>query len=130
MTISTCIAVLNPKPIKTLLGNKIPILESRGSCIVLKGQPVQTINISTSIDMEVTQEFVLNGVKINMLCSSPYETKCSGTFCDRQRVAEVAASGRGCGYIQCAPKGVDLLLSMILQCRKENSQLILKTLAV
>ena len=98
LTIGTCIAILNPLPIKALLGGKVPIIESRGSCIILK-TPVKLkqVPLNPNIDQEATHAFVLNGMKLDILYSYPLETNCSGSFCDRQRVVEVLRSGRGCG---------------------------------
>ena len=61
IAIGTLILVINPPPIKLLLGGEIPILETRGGCIVMKTpsfQPIKRINYR--IDSNTTRAFVMN----------------------------------------------------------------------
>ena len=63
LTIGKCIAILNPLPIKALLGGKVPIIESRGSCVILKTPlKLKQVPLNPNIDQEATHAFVLNSM--------------------------------------------------------------------
>ena len=98
ITIGTYIAVINPEPIVNMLGNEIPLLETRASACILQMPPMLIpICINPSLPPNVTRAFVLNGVKLSNLATNFESTGCSGLFCDRQRPQEILRSGKGCG---------------------------------
>ena len=65
ISIGTLILIVNPPPIKLLLGGEIPILETRGGCIVMKTPSFQpVIRIDYRIDSNTTRSFVMNNTHL------------------------------------------------------------------
>ena len=98
ISIGTCIALLCPSPIQNQLANEIPILECRTSGIVLlTPRRYLPINIDSGLTQNSTRAFVLNNVQLESVSMNIEVTRCSGLFCDRQRVLEIMRANKGCG---------------------------------
>lgn len=98
MRVGSYFAILNPSPIKTYLANDIPIVSATGSGIYLKTPTiVDQVVPRPDISQNLTSAFVLNNMQLEVLCSEPVNTCCTGLFCDRQRLPEVKSSSKGCG---------------------------------
>ena len=98
ISIGCCVAVIRPCPIVNQLGNEVPLLESKGS-LVLYHQPnrYHSIRLDHGLPQNVTRAFVLNNTQIIIQSSHAIASRCSGLFCDRQRVQEISRTRRGCG---------------------------------
>ena len=98
ISVGSVILVLSPPPIKLFLGAEIPILETRGGCILMKTPSVQMeMSINYRIDNNITRSFTLNNVKVELKALFAEESRCSGAFCDRQRCIDLVRTGKACG---------------------------------
>ena len=86
-----------PGPIKKLLGNEIPIIESNSSLSLYKNEKRDNISIDLEIAENVTRGFILNGCDLRVLVAEIMNTNCAGFFCDRQRTLETLRTGKKCG---------------------------------
>ena len=90
ISVGSVILVLSPPPIKLFLGAEIPILETRGGCILMKTPSVQTeMSINYRIDNNITRSFTLSNVKVELKALFAEESRHSGAFCDRQRCIDL-----------------------------------------
>ena len=121
ISIGTCIALLCPAPIQNQLGNEIPILECCTSGIVLSTpNRFLPIKIDDALPQHVTRSFVINNAKLECLSTNIEVTKCSGLFCDRQRVLEILRSNKGCGCYSMQTRLSNLSISHSLIVKKNN----------
>ncbi len=98
LSVGSYIIVFNPLPITTRFCNEIPLLETRGGCVVMKPpQCITEIKLDHGISTGVTRVFVVNNVQVKVNSTSVQTTKCSGLFCDRQRAVEIERGDRACG---------------------------------
>ena len=98
LTVGSYIIVFNPLPITTRFCNEIPLLETRGGCVVMNPpQCITEIKLDHGISTGVTRVFVVNNVQVRVNSTSVQTTKCSGLFCDRQRAVEIERGDRACG---------------------------------
>ena len=68
ITIGTIIAIFNPWPVKNMLGNEIPILETHGGFVVMKKpEALKSIDVDEGITMNTTRSFVLANVSVDVL---------------------------------------------------------------
>ena len=98
VTIGVCISVVNLLPINSYWCNEIPIVETRGSCFIVKSPDVMvSVPINMGVMKKTTRSFVINNAQIKSLSLDVHSTKCSGLFCDKKRVIELRRSNKGCG---------------------------------
>ena len=98
ITIGSVILILNPPPIKLFLGGEIPILETRGGCVLMECPSYQpTVIINYRIEENITRSFVSTDVGIELKAMFAEESKCSVFFCDRQRCIELVRNSKACG---------------------------------
>ena len=97
-TIGSVFRIMHPLPIKSLMANDVPILESRFSALLLKTpEYYETVPVNEQIRDNVSQAFSLNNMHVDLLSMTPEETRCSGLFCDKQRIHEICERNQGCG---------------------------------
>ena len=98
ITIGTCFAVANPKPIMKLMSGDIPLLITNNSVTVLKTPTTYPeFHINRTTVKNSTKSFCIHGMRLKVTYIAPAETTCSGLFCDRQRAVETTSSGKACG---------------------------------
>ena len=78
--------------------NEIPIIETRGGCIVMKHPDVvQEIHVDRALSHNTTRYFVRNNVIVDVIATNVMSTQCSGLLCDKQRCIEISSGSRACG---------------------------------
>ena len=98
VSIGTYITIFNPLPITTMFCNEIPMIECRGGCIVMKDPTaLPDIDVDMSITNNITRAFLKNNMIIDVACTNPHITQCSGMLCDKQRAIEISRGNRACG---------------------------------
>ena len=98
VTIGTCFAVANPKPIMKLMSGDIPLLITNNSVTVLKiPTTYPPFDINRTTVKNSTKSFCIHGMKLKVTYIAPAETTCSGLFCDRQRAVDTTATNKACG---------------------------------
>ena len=122
ITIGTYIAVINPRPITTKLINDIPMVETHGSCIVMKNPtyPVREVPVEMSVINNMTKFFVLNNVKLTVHSTNVQATSCGGYFCDKQRVIEIVRGTRACGCYSMESRSGSVTLFHSVSISKEH----------
>lgn len=98
ITIGSYFRILSPSPITNLMASDIPMLETRFPVIVM-GNNTGLVNIPVNVGISANKSkaFVLKGCQIKIISSTPEETKCSGLFCDKQRIHKIVENNQGCG---------------------------------
>ena len=121
VTIGTYVGLMNPRPINQWFCNVIPIIESRGSCFVMKPPGcVASINIDVSVTKNTTRAFVLNNVDVEVTSMDVITTKCSGLFCDRQRAVDIGRGNRACGCFVMPDRVGNIILAHHVIVKKEH----------
>ena len=91
ITIGSIVWFISPLPIKTLMAQDIPMLETRFLVVVMKNPIImREYGIHMGMTGNKSQSFVLNHCTFDVISSTPEETKFSGLFCDKQRINEIA----------------------------------------
>ena len=80
ITIGTYIAVINPRPITTRLINDIPMVETHGSCVIMKDptSPVLEVQVDISVMNNMTRSFLLNSADLTVHSTKVVATSCGG----------------------------------------------------
>ena len=88
ISIGTLLLIVNPDPVENFL-NGIPILSTMERAVVLNPRTLTQVPLSNNIEGNESRGFIYNNAEITLEKTSFIETKCSGLFCDRQRIDEV-----------------------------------------
>ena len=122
ITIGTIVTLLSPAPIRSMMANDIPMLESRFPVIVMKDpEEFDIIRVNEGIPENESKAFVLSNCEISVISSIPEETRCSGLFCDKQRVHEIMERSQGCGCYSMLSRRSNMVMDHSLQIEHRNS---------
>ena len=88
ISIGTLLMIVNPDPVENFM-NGIPILSTKERAVVLNSRTFTQVPLSNNIEGNESRGFIYNNAEITLEKTSFIETKCSGLFCDRQRIDEV-----------------------------------------
>ena len=81
-----------------MMAQDVPMLETRFPVIVMKKPNLmREIRVNMALGGNTSKAFVFNHCAIEVVSSTPEETKCGGLFCDKQRIHEVINGDQGCG---------------------------------
>ena len=121
MTIGTIFRVFHPLPIKKMMANEIPMIETRYSVVVMN-YPVHFHQspVDITIGGNTSRAFVLNNCYLNILSVTPEQTKCGGLFCDRQRIHDIAERKQGCGCYSMLARRSSLVLDHAMTISHED----------
>ena len=97
ITIGTILCVLNPRPIERYMAGQIPIIETDHPVVTLQSENLRTINMRENLPSNETIGFCVKNVPLSLLTLACIPGRCSGYFCDRQRVKELVTLKKGCG---------------------------------
>lgn len=122
ITVGTIVRILSPAPIRNMMANDIPMLETRFPAIVMK-HPMEfnNIRVNEGIPGNESKAFVFNGCDISIISSTPEETRCSGLFCDKQRVHEIMERTQGCGCYSMLSRRSNMVMDHSLQIDHNDS---------
>ena len=116
ISIGSIIRLLSPSPIKSMMANEIPMLETRFPVIVMRfPQEIHPITVNLGISGNQSKGFALNKCKLSIMSSIPEETRCSGLFCDKQRIHEIMDKAQGCGCYSMLCRRSNLVIDHSLQ---------------
>ena len=119
ITIGSIIRFISPLPIKTLMAQDIPMLETRFPVVVMKNPIImREYGINMGMTGNKSQSFVLNHCTLDVISSTPEETKCSGLFCDKQRIHEIANNNQGCGCYSMLTRRSNMIIDHSLKIEK------------
>ena len=91
VTIGIIFRVLSLSPIKTIMANDIPMLETRFSVVIMRqSRENHESIIQQGLSGNSSKSFLLNDCTITINSSIHEETTCSGCLCDKQRIQEIA----------------------------------------
>ena len=65
-----------------------------------------------------SQAFVLNNCMLDVISSTPEETKRAGLFCDKERIHEIANGSQGCGCYSMLMRRSNIIIDHSLKIRK------------
>ena len=100
ISIGTVLIIVNPDPIENYM-NGIPAITTKERVIVAKPMNHPNIPLSNNLEGNDSKAFVYNEAKISLERVTFVDSKCSGNFCDRQRVSEVQHRSKcGCFSIK------------------------------
>ena len=116
ITIGTMIRILSPEPIKNMMANQICMIETRMPAIIMK-HPREMIAfpVRESIPGNESKAFVLNDCQLRICSTMPEDTRCSGLFCDKQRIHEIMERNQGCGCYSMLSRRSNLVLDHSLE---------------
>ena len=96
ITIGTILMIVNPNPVERFMQN-IPMLTTNERAIAIQPINHPTALMNNDLDGNDCKAFVINNALLNCTRLVFTDSKCSGLFCDRQRVLEICErSGCGC----------------------------------
>ena len=111
ISIGDTIRILSPLPIKNMMSNQIPMIETRFPAVVMENlMNVSENEVNAGITRNESKAFVLNSCYIDILSSTPEETQCSGLFCDKQRIHEIMERNQGCGCYSMLSRRSNLII--------------------
>ena len=122
VSIGAYFRILSPSPIKKLMANDIPLLETRFPAIVMgnaKGH--KNIPVQVSIAGNESKAFVLTDCLLDVISSTPEETKCSGLFCDKQRIHEILDGNQGCGCYSMLSRRSNIVMDHSIHITNNNT---------
>lgn len=94
-TIGSLFRILAPKRIESSLGG-VPLV-CTDLAVVLLNDPISLPAIYLDGNLLDSQAFVINGMTLTLRRTTVCEGRCSGDFCDGQRISELKELKRGCG---------------------------------
>lgn len=98
ISIGSIFRILSPEPIKNMMANQICMIETRMPAIVMRHtREMIDFPVRESIPGNESKAFVLNDCQLRVCSSMPEDTRCSGLFCDKQRIHEIMDRNQGCG---------------------------------
>ena len=113
-TIGTVFAVLAPKRITEKYNSDIPIVHSDGGIVVMKDtNELQRVLVHNNLSENVTRAFHVQG-NLTVHNVSVVDTKCTGFFCDRQRIHELNRTMKGCGCYSTTTRLSNMVISFDL----------------
>ena len=122
ITIGTIIRVLAPLPIKNLMANDVPMLETRFPVVVMM-HPRELVPkiVNEGLGGNESRAFVMNNCTVDIASSVPEETRCSGLLCDKQGIHEITARNQGCGCYYMLSRRSNLVIDHSLNIRNIRS---------
>ena len=122
ISIGSYFRVLSPLPINNLMANDIPMLETRFPVIALcHATNLSDFPVNMGIPVNTSKAFVLTGCHIDVISSTPEETRCSGLFCDKQRIHEIMENNQGCGCYAMLSRRSNLVMDHSLNIKHSSS---------
>ena len=119
--IGTCISLLCPAPIQNQLQNEVPISECWTSAVVLiPPRCLLPAQIDEALPQMATHVFLINNIELQCLSTIIEVMKCSGLFCDMQRILEIMQSNKGCGCYSMQTCLSNISIYHSLNVRKNN----------
>ena len=88
ISIGTLMLIVNPDPVENFLKG-VPIITTKERAVVLQPMQLPEIPLKNSLDGNDSRGFAYNNAEITLEKTSFVESKCSGSFCDRQRIDEI-----------------------------------------
>ena len=120
-TIGTIFAVLAPKRITEKYNNDVPIVHTNGGIVVMNDtNTLPRIELDTNLPERVTRAFHMNAT-ITILNVSVEDTKCTGFFCDRQRIRELNRGLKGCGCFTTTTRLSNMVISFDMMIHGHSS---------
>jgi hypothetical protein len=120
ITIGTILRITAPLPIDSYMRGDIPLIQTHYPAIVLH-KPSDFLQFipHENLEGESSRAFVLNGAILSCKAFSCEKTKCGGSFCDRQRLAEWNTTIGSCGCYAQRSRGTNNL-SLLYPVMKVN----------
>lgn len=120
ITIGTILRITAPLPIDSYMRGDIPLIQTHYPAIVLhKPSAFLQFIPHENLEGESSRAFVLNGAILSCKAFSCEKTKCGGSFCDRQRLAEWNTTIGSCGCYAQRSRGTNNL-SLLYPVMKVN----------
>ena len=95
VTIGTYVTIINPQPIRNIIGNDTPIVNTGIPAVIrLFPRNLREVPILDIIDANITKSFALSGANLDIHYIAVKQA-CSGLFCDRQKL-DTAQQKCGC----------------------------------
>ena len=121
MTVGTIFRVFHALPIKKMMANEIPMLETRYSVVVMNfPRMYHESPVDITIGGNTSRAFVLNNCELDILSITPEQTSCGGLFCDKQRVMEIKERKQACGCYSMLARRSNLALDYALTLTKKE----------
>ena len=120
ITIGTILRITAPLPIDSYMRGDIPLIQTHYPAIFLhKPSAFLQFIPHENLEGESSRAFVLNGAILSCKAFSCEKTKCGGSFCDRQRLAEWNTTIGSCGCYAQRSRGTNNL-SLLYPVMKVN----------
>ena len=100
ISIGTTVCVLNPRPVERLMYNQVPIIETDHPLVTLcTDANLPNLRMKVNMPANEMKGFLIKNVQLTFQTFACVQGKCSGYFCDRQRIKDLVQQKRGCGFI-------------------------------
>ena len=122
MTVGTIFRVFHALPIKKMMANDIPMIETRYPVVVMNFPHIYHESpVDITISGNISRAFVLNHCDLDVLSVTPEQTQCGGLFCDKQRVMEIKDRKQACGCYSMLARRSNLALDYALSLTHRES---------